>query len=492
MWLTIADLLIPPVSHDFVRAAFANMEGLEGPGIAGWWPTSAETQPYWWYGGVRLFRRNDSTAVGMVGNVSEGDNLTESHIVVNGETAAKLDAIFAADESPSFALADAATTIAFGNAQLHTRTLVKAALDPLQSVWVYEFAFYAPETYRTTITRRHAGPWLDVMLDDTYPREGSPLTAGPTLHDRAAETTYVYANNNAPASGFALYAGTFDVQLDSGCRYGASLELETARDGVEQWGRVPPRFWTLAEALKVSEQEWEKYAGRIIFGGRQDLEQLAGIYPKTFTAEYQLPTVPPSPPPPPSEYVYTTGTRLASGHETFDLGNVEDDSAIESQVQRMAEWEAHSRRHFVTVFLGLVPWQMTPLDNCIEWRLPIDGLQKPVTILYGVEGRTDVSPLPEVANPAPDAGTITVTFDRLAPGFPGTRQPVGQLTRDGYGSSDPFVPPAVIDGTAVYVYDNLADGSYTVTPGSDWSPSTITVVVANGSSETMDFSYVIP
>lgn len=487
MYLVIGEVVIPPVPHDLIVSAFDGAEGHEGPAVTGWWPTAAETQPFWWYSGVRLVRRNSSTAFGMVGNVAEGDNPSESHIVVTGETAALLDAEFAAGTPPVMTLSDGETTINFGAAQLHTRTLVKPADDPAQSVWIYELCFYTTDTYRTSIQRRHAGSWLDVMLADTYPAEGSPPIAGPTLHDRGEETTYVYANNQSAVNG-PIYVETFDVQFDSGCRYAQTL-APVGRRADGQWERSPPRFWTLAHARRVADEEWAKYSDRIIFGGRIPAERLAGNLPRTISVDWEI-TDPPSS----GTQTAPTGIVNAVGTESFDVGIVADVTDLVTQLDYLVAWETETRRHFVTVFHGLVPWRMTPLDTSIEWRLPIDGVQRPVTILYGVEARTDVTPAPTVANPAPAGGTITVRFTRPASPTTGhDTPPAGQLTRTDTGStSPPFVPPAMTGTTVDYVYDSLADGEYTVAPGSPWSPTSASVTVANGSTHLIEFNYVEP
>lgn len=488
MYLVIGSVVIPPVTHEFIRSAFDGMEGLEGPAIAGWWPTRAETQPYWWYAGIRMPARNLSTAAGMVFNVAEGDVQSESHVVVSGETAALLDAEFAKGTPPVMRLDDGETSITFGATQLHTRTLVKPTADPAQSVWVYEFCFYTTDTYRVSIQRRHAGNWLDVMLADTYPREGSPPIAGPTLYDAGEEITYVYANNQ-PAVNGPLYDETFDVQFDSGTRYAQSLRPIPGRRGGGEWEREAPRFWTLAEALRIADEEWTKYAGRVIFGGRVAVKDLAGNMPVTISADWEI-----ADPPSSGTQSAPTGITNAVGTESFDLGIVANVTELPTQLDYLVAWETHARRHFVTVFHGLIPWRMTPLDTGIEWRLPIDGVQRPVTILYGVEARTDVTPTPTVANPAPAGGTITVRFTR--PSSPTTGHntpPAGQLTRTDAGtSSAPFVPPAMVGPTQDYVYDSLADGEYTVTPGSPWDPTTASVTVADGSTHLIEFNYVEP
>ncbi len=137
---------------------------------------------------------------------------------------------------------------------------------------------------------------------------------------------------------------------------------------------------------------------------------------------------------------------------------------------------------------------MTPFDSYVEWRLPIDGIQKPVTIVVGVESRSWDQPAATVANPAPAGGTITVRFTRPAsPATGHATPPAGQLTRTDTGSaSAPFVPPAMTGTTADYVYDSLADGEYTVAPGSPWSPTSASVTVANGSTHLIEFNYVAP
>jgi hypothetical protein len=50
----------------------------------------------------------------------------------------------------------------------------------------------------------------------------------------------------------------------------------------------------------------------------------------------------------------------------------------------------------------------------------------------------------------------------------------------------------MVGPTQDYVYDSLADGEYTVAPGSPWSPTTASVTVANGSTHLIEFNYVEP